>query len=113
MTPLLPLSPRVSAQSNPKRRQKFFVVKLILMQKFLFLGLALSSGLVALPAVASEELFKKSNCLACHAIDQKRLGPSMKEVATKYNGDASAADMLAKKIRAGGGGVWEIGRAHV
>ena len=76
------------------------------MRKFLVLGLALSSGLVALPAVASEELFTKSNCLACHAIDQKRLGPSMKEVATKYNGDASAADMLAKKIRAGGGGVW-------
>ena len=76
------------------------------MRKLLVLGVALSSGLVALPAVASEELFKKSNCLACHAIDQKRLGPSMKEVATKYNGDASAADMLAKKIRAGGGGVW-------
>lgn len=66
-----------------------------------------SSGLFSTgSAFASEELFKKSNCMACHAIDQKRLGPSMKEVAVKYNGDASAADMLAKKIRAGGGGVW-------
>ena len=30
----------------------------------------------------------------------------MKEVAVKYTGDASAADRLAQKIRAGGGGVW-------
>jgi cytochrome c len=58
------------------------------------------------PACASEELFKKSNCLACHALEQRRVGPSMKEVAVKYNGDAGAADVLAKKIREGGVGVW-------
>ena len=85
-------------------------MKLIFMRRALHgtfaIGLASSAWLVAGPAFASEELFKKSNCMACHAIDQKRLGPSMKEVATKYNGDASAAEMLAKKIRAGGGGVW-------
>lgn len=57
-------------------------------------------------AFASEDLFKKSNCMACHAIDQKRLGPSMKEVAAKYKSDDSAVNMLAKKIRAGGVGVW-------
>ena len=72
----------------------------------LALGLASSAWFVAGPAFASEELFKKSNCMACHAIDQKRLGPSMKEVAAKYTGDVKAADMLAKKIRDGGGGVW-------
>ena len=44
--------------------------------------------------------------MACHAIDQKRLGPSMKEAAAKYNGDGRAADMLAKKIRVGSVGVW-------
>ena len=70
------------------------------------MGLAASGLFVAGPATASEELFKKSNCMACHAIDQKRLGPSMKEVAAKYSGDAGAADMLAKKIRAGGSGNW-------
>ena len=85
-------------------------MKLMLMRRIshsaLALGLASSAWFVAGPAFASEELFKKSNCMACHAIDQKRLGPSMKEVAAKYNGDGSAADMLAKKIRVGGGGVW-------
>lgn len=65
-------------------------------------GALLASG----AALASEELFKRSNCMACHAIDQKRLGPSMKEVAAKYNGDSGAAERLAKKIRSGGSGVW-------
>lgn len=44
--------------------------------------------------------------MACHAIDQKRVGPSMKQVAAKYSGDSGAAEMLAKKIRNGGVGVW-------
>lgn len=57
-------------------------------------------------AVADVDLFRKSNCLACHAIDQKRLGPSMKEVAAKYKGEDGAAGRLAKKIREGGVGVW-------
>jgi cytochrome c len=69
---------------------------------------ALASGFVLLTgsAFADEELFKKSNCMACHAIDQKRVGPSMKEVAAKYHGDSAASDRLARKIREGGVGVW-------
>ena len=81
-------------------------MKLMLTRNALALSLASGGLFVAGPTFASEELFKKSNCMACHAIDQKRLGPSMKEVAVKYTGDASAADRLAQKIRAGGGGVW-------
>lgn len=57
-------------------------------------------------ALADEELFRKSNCMACHTIDQKRVGPSLKEVAAKYSGDSGAVERLAKKIREGGGGVW-------
>ena len=81
-------------------------MKPMFIRKAAVLGIALGSLLAVGSAFASEELFKKSNCLACHAIDQKRLGPSMKEVATKYNGDATAGDKLAKKIRDGGSGVW-------
>jgi len=77
-----------------------------LIRKAVMVGLASSALFSVKLTFANEELFKKSNCMACHAIDQKRLGPSMKEVAAKYDGDGSAADMLAKKIRAGGGGVW-------
>lgn len=57
-------------------------------------------------AFADAEMLKKFNCMACHAIDQKRLGPPLKDVAAKYAGDNSAVAMLTKKIQAGGAGVW-------
>ena len=44
--------------------------------------------------------------MACHAVDKKLVGPSYKAVADKYRGQTDAADKLAKKIRAGGAGVW-------
>ena len=69
-------------------------------------GVAAGLWLAATSAQADADLFRKSNCLACHAVDQKRLGPSLKEIATKYAGDASAPDMLAKKILEGGSGNW-------
>jgi cytochrome c len=81
-------------------------MKLRLMRKTLALASAAACLFFAGAACASEELFKRSNCMACHAIDQKRVGPSMKEVAAKYHGDSAAADMLARKIREGGVGVW-------
>jgi len=65
-------------------------------------GLMLSAG----SAFADADLFKKSNCMACHAVEQKRFGPSLKDVAAKYNGDSGAVASLAKKIQTGGAGVW-------
>lgn len=76
------------------------------MRKTIALALASGSLWLAGGAFASEDLFRKSNCMACHAIDQKRVGPSMKDVAAKYSGDTTAAGMLARKIREGGVGVW-------
>lgn len=61
---------------------------------------------VAAPAIADEALAKSKNCMACHAVDKKLVGPSYKDVAKKYAGDAKAADMLAAKIIKGGSGVW-------
>ena len=61
---------------------------------------------LAAPAMASKELAQAKNCLGCHAVDNKVVGPSFKEVATKYAGDKGAASALASKIIAGGGGVW-------
>lgn len=63
-------------------------------------------SLTSLPAFASEELAKSKGCLNCHAPDQKRVGPSYKDVAAKYTGQADAADKLAAKIKSGGSGVW-------
>ena len=81
-------------------------MKLMSIHKALAFGLAASGLFSAGSALASEDLFKKSNCMACHALEQKRLGPSMKQVAAKYDGDGSAVDRLVKKIRKGGVGVW-------
>lgn len=61
---------------------------------------------VAAPAIADEALAKSKNCMACHAADKKLVGPSYKDVAKKYAGDAKAVDMLATKIIKGGSGAW-------
>ena len=67
------------------------------------LAMALS---VAAPAMADEALAKSKNCMACHSIDKKLVGPSYKDVAAKYKGDGKAVATLAAKIKTGGKGVW-------
>lgn len=51
-------------------------------------------------------LLGKNGCTACHAQDNKLVGPSLREIARKHAGRADAAAYLAGKIRAGGSGVW-------
>jgi cytochrome c len=60
----------------------------------------------ALPAYAQEELAKKHNCFACHAVDKKLVGPSYQDVAAKYRGDPKADAKLFEKVKKGGQGVW-------
>ena len=69
-------------------------------------ALIVSLALIATPALADQALLKKNNCMACLAVDKKLVGPSYKAVADRYRGQSDAADKLAKKIRAGGAGVW-------
>lgn len=45
-------------------------------------------------------------CVACHAVDQRVVGPSFREVAARYAGDGGAGVRLAQKIKAGGAGTW-------
>jgi len=66
--------------------------------------LAVIASLCAAPAFANQELAQKKNCLACHQVDKKLVGPGFKEVAAKYAGDKTAADKLAQKIIKGGSG---------
>ncbi|MEX3606155.1 MAG: c-type cytochrome, partial [Burkholderia sp.] len=47
-------------------------------------------------------------CLGCHAVDRKLVGPSFKDVATRYKNDPSAAAKLEKKVRDGSSGVWGV-----
>jgi len=66
------------------------------------LGLAVASS----PVLAQADLAKQKNCMACHAVDKKLVGPSYKDVAAKYKADKDAPAKLAKKIREGGVGAW-------
>lgn len=66
----------------------------------------LAGAMLAAPAFADQALATSKNCMACHAVDKKVVGPAYKDVAKKYAGDAKAADMLATKIIKGGAGVW-------
>ena len=66
----------------------------------------ISTILVSTSAFASAELSEKKGCVACHATDSKRIGPSYKEVAAKYAGNKEVVAALAKKVVKGGGGVW-------
>jgi cytochrome c len=58
------------------------------------------------PVVADQDLAMKKNCTACHYVDKRKYGPSFKEVAAKYADQKNATELLAKKIRRGGTGVW-------
>lgn len=58
------------------------------------------------PAFANADLAQKKNCMACHAVDKKVVGPGYKEVAAKYAGQKDAVDKLAQKVVKGGAGVW-------
>lgn len=73
-----------------------------------FVALSIAAGLMASAgsAFASADMLKKYNCVTCHANDKKLVGPAYKDVAAKYASDAGAAEKLAKKIKAGGVGVW-------
>jgi cytochrome c len=69
----------------------------------LLAALALSCSIAAM---ADQALATKKNCMGCHAMDRKMVGPSYKDVAKKYAADSGAADKLALKIQKGGAGVW-------
>ena len=64
-------------------------------------------GSIALAASASpsaqEALAKSSGCLNCHAVDTKKVGPSFKDVAAKYKGNAEAQATLEAKLSGGKG----------
>ena len=69
--------------------------------------LLISAGLLAAaPVQANQELAKKSNCLACHSVDKKMVGPAFIEISKKYAGDKTAVKTLGAKVKTGTKGVW-------
>ncbi|HZJ00852.1 MAG TPA: ThuA domain-containing protein [Gemmatimonadaceae bacterium] len=51
-------------------------------------------------------LIEGSDCLACHQLNRKSIGPAYADVAKKYHSDSAAIARLVRKIRTGGSGVW-------
>lgn len=77
------------------------------MKHILFTIATLAAGIAAsTPAMADLALATAKNCMACHAVDKKLVGPSYKDVAAKYAGQKDAAEKLAGKVLKGGSGVW-------
>jgi len=75
--------------------------------KWLIVPAAAAALLISAQANADElALAKKSGCLACHGVDKKIVGPSWKDVAAKYKGDAGAKDRMIAKVKKGGKGNW-------
>ncbi len=65
---------------------------------------AISGAAFAGPVELTKEF--GGDCLACHAVDKKVVGPAWKDVAAKYKGQAGARDMLVAKVIKGGNGNW-------
>jgi cytochrome c len=69
-------------------------------------ALLLSAALLSVQASASEALARKNDCLGCHAVATKLVGPAYKDVAAKYAGQADAQALLVQSIRNGSVGKW-------
>jgi cytochrome c len=75
------------------------------MKRSLMLCMMLSA-LASTGAMAQADLAKAKNCMACHAVATKVVGPAYKDVAAKYAGQKDAEDKLVAKVMKGGAGVW-------
>jgi cytochrome c len=77
------------------------------MKKLLSVTLsAMASLAISTPVLADLKLATDKNCMSCHSVEKKVVGPAYKDIAKKYAGQKDAVDMLASKIQKGGAGVW-------
>lgn len=74
--------------------------------KYKLMLAAMMAALASGSAFANADLAKAKNCMACHAVDNKVVGPGYKEVAKKYAGDKTAEAKLIQKVLKGGSGTW-------
>jgi cytochrome c len=70
--------------------------------------IAMATLAAAGPSLAADpaQAAAKAGCTACHAADKKTVGPSVKEIAARYKGDAGAVATLSSRVRKGSSGVW-------
>lgn len=58
------------------------------------------------PLEEGKSLVEGADCLACHKVNEKMIGPAYEEVAAKYENTPENIDALAEKIIQGSSGVW-------
>lgn len=75
------------------------------MKRSLMLCVVLSA-LASSSAMANADLAKAKNCMACHAVATKLVGPAYKDVAAKYAGQKDGEAKLTAKVLKGGSGAW-------
>lgn len=76
------------------------------MKRFVMVGLVFASAFASQAAMANADLAKAKNCMACHAVANKLVGPAFKDVAAKYAGQKDAESKLVQKVIKGGSGAW-------
>ncbi|RAM65230.1 cytochrome C' [Herbaspirillum rubrisubalbicans] len=76
------------------------------MKYLLLIATLVAGSAMSTQAMANEQLAKSKNCMACHSVDAKIVGPAYKDVAKKYAGQKDAEAKLVKKVLEGGSGSW-------
>jgi cytochrome c len=71
--------------------------------KALMVAVIAAAG-VSFAGVASAQAdLAQKNCGSCHALDTKKMGPSFKDIAKKFKGNASAEADIVAKLKSGKG----------
>lgn len=76
------------------------------MKRTMLVAVLAVSALSSQVAMANPDLAKAKNCMACHAVGSKLVGPAYKDVAAKYAGQKDAENKLVAKVMKGGSGTW-------
>jgi cytochrome c len=72
----------------------------------LTITISIAALLGSTSAFADLKLATEKNCMACHSVEKKVLGPAYKDIAVKYAGQKDAVAKLSLKVIKGGAGVW-------
>ncbi|WP_323745880.1 c-type cytochrome [Diaphorobacter caeni] len=68
---------------------------------------AMAAVIAAQPELAvGQSAVEASDCMRCHGVQRKAVGPSFADIASKYAQQADAKEYLARKIREGSVGTW-------
>jgi cytochrome c len=76
------------------------------MKQLVIVSLLGGALLMANAAFANIDLARQKNCMACHSMNNKVVGPSFKDISKRYSGQKGAEDQLVQAVLKGGSGKW-------